>query len=99
MALAQFAGPEAEPLHGAGTKILHQHVGLRHELGQNFAANFAFDVDRQRALATVRGDEQRGELAGLVDGGAAAARDVTADRLDLEHVGALVGEEHGRERS
>jgi len=29
--------------------------------------------------------EQRGELAGLVDGGAAAAGDVTADRLDLEH--------------
>jgi hypothetical protein len=82
-----------------GTKILHQHVGLRHKLGQNLAANFAFDVDRQRALAPVRGDEQRGEFAGLVDGGAAAARDIAADRLDLEHVGALVGEEHGRERS
>jgi hypothetical protein len=38
-------------------------------------------------------------IAGLVDGGAAAAGDVTADRLDLEHVGALVGEEHGGERS
>jgi len=56
MAPTQFVGPEAEPLHGAGTKILYQHVGLGHEFGQNLAANFALDVDRQRALAPVRGD-------------------------------------------
>ncbi len=99
MAPAQFIGPEAEPLHGARPEVLHQHVGLRHQLGQNLAADVALDVDRQRALATVRGDEQRRELTGLVDRGAAAARDVAADRLDLEHVGALVGEEHRRERS
>jgi hypothetical protein len=97
--LAQFVGAEAEPFHGAGAEILHQHVGLRDQLGKNFAAGRALDVDRERALAAIGRDEQRGELAALVDGGAAAAGDIAADWLDLEHVGALVRQEHGRVRA
>ena len=99
MALAQLVSAEAEPLHGARPEILHQHVGLRDQPGQHLAAGVALDVDRQRALATIRRDEQRGELAALVDAGAAAPGDIAADRFDLEHVRALVGEEHRRERS
>src|SRR5258708_39015860 len=101
MAPAQFIGPEAEPLHGAGTKILHQYVGLGHELGQNFAANFALDVDRQRALAPVRGDEQRREFAGLVDGGAAAAGGITAPPLQPWPSGGPLrgGQRRGRART
>src|SRR5712671_3597920 len=99
MALAQFIGAEAKALHGAGSEILHQHVSLRDELGEDLAADRTLDVDRQRALATVWRDKERGELPSLVDGGAAAAGDVAADRLDLEHVGALVCQKHGRERA
>ena len=57
------------------------------------------EVDRERALAAVGRDEQGGELAGRVDRLAAAARDVAARRLDLDHVGALVGQEHRGERA
>jgi hypothetical protein len=58
MFLAQFVRSKTEPLHRAGPpstrpEILHQHVGLRHQLGQNLAADFALDVDRQRALAAI----------------------------------------------
>ena len=38
MPLAQFVGAEAEPLHGAGPEILHQHVGLCDQFGKDFAA-------------------------------------------------------------
>ena len=99
MALAQLVDAETEALHGAGPEILHQHVRLRDQLGENLAAGRALDVDRQRALAAVGRDEQRGELAVLVDGGAAAPGDIAADRLDLQHVGALVGQKHRRERA
>src|SRR5260221_7500886 len=94
--LAQLVEAEAEPLHGAGAEILHQHVGLRDQLGKDYAADRALDVNRERTLAAIGRDEQRGELAALVDGGAAAASDVATDRLDLEHVGALVCQKHGR---
>ena len=53
MALAQFVGAEPKPLHGAGAKILHQHVGLCHQPRENLATNGALDIDRQRALAAV----------------------------------------------
>ena len=52
------------------------------------------EVDRDRPLAAIGRDEQGGELAGRVDRLAAAPRDVAAERLDLDHVGALVGQEH-----
>ena len=99
MALAQLVDAEAEALHGAGPEILHQDVRLRDQLGEHLAAGRALDVDRQRTLAAVRRDEQRGELAVLVDGGAAAAGDIAADRLDLQNVGALIRQKHGRERA
>jgi hypothetical protein len=53
MALAQFIGAEPKPLHGTRAEILHQHVGLCDQPGENLAANRALDIDRQRALAAI----------------------------------------------
>src|SRR6266536_5449404 len=99
MALAQLIDAKAEALHGAGPEILHHDVRLRDQPGENLTAGRAFDVNRQRTLAAVRRDEQRGELAVLVDRGTAAPGDVAADRLDLQNVGALIRQKHGRERT
>src|SRR5882757_1030776 len=94
---SQFLGSETKPLHRARTKILHQHVGLCDESGHHLAAGLALDVDRQRSFAAIRRDEHGGEFSGLVDRGAAAAGAVARYRLDLDDVGALIRQEHGRE--
>ena len=98
MALAQLFRSKPQSLHGTGAKILHQHVGLAREPGHDFAPRIVLDIERERTFAAVRRDEKRGKLVGLANGSAAAAGDVAADRLDLEDVGALIGEKHGRER-
>ena len=67
--LAQFLDAEAKPLHGAGAKILHQHVRLRDQFGKHLAAAVGLDIDRERTLAAIGRDEQRREFAALVDGG------------------------------
>jgi len=53
MAFAQFIGAQAKALHRAGAEILHQDISLRDELGKNLAADRAFYVNRERALAAV----------------------------------------------
>jgi hypothetical protein len=97
--LAQLVGTETKALHGAGPEILHQDVGLRDQFGEDLTTDRAFYVDRKRALTAVRGNKQRRKLSCLVDCGAASAGNITADRLDLEHVGALICQEHGCERA
>src|SRR5262249_23665088 len=54
-------------------------------------------VERQRALAAVSGDKQGREFPGRADRLPAASGNVTAERLDLDDVGALIGEEHRRQ--
>src|SRR5437773_5581258 len=46
MALAELIDAKTEALHGAGPEILHQHVRLRDQLGQNLSASRALDVNR-----------------------------------------------------
>jgi hypothetical protein len=72
MQLAQFIEAQAEPLHGARTEILHQNIRLPDQLRQHLSPDVGLDIDRERALATIRGNEQRREIPGLVDGLAAA---------------------------
>jgi len=52
------------------------------------------EVQRDRALAAIGRHEHRRELT--VAGGAAG--DVAGERFDLDHVGALVGQQHGANR-
>ena len=83
-----------------GRKFCTSTSACATSLAEDLAARFGVltSIDSER-LPRLRGDEQRRELAGLVDRGTAAAGDVAADRLDLQDVGALVGEKHRRERA
>ena len=89
---------EAVFLQAAELEILDQHVGCRHQLAHCLGAFRRREVDRHRALAAVAGmvvggrqvlavlarDEGRAPFAGVV-----AAVGV----LDLDHVGAEIGQQ------
>jgi hypothetical protein len=72
-------------------------TSARGELAHDHCRFRPLEVKRQRALATVRGDEQRRELARRAHRLPAVAGDITAERLDLDHFGALIGEKHCRQ--
>ena len=87
---------ETLALHGARPHILHQHVhGLGHASNDVDASGGA-EIDDHATLVAVDPQERRG-LA--VDEGRPGPPYVVAVRLlDLYHVGAHVGQEHGAER-
>jgi hypothetical protein len=64
-------------------------VRLRDELQRDLVAPFALQVEREVALATLAAEER------LVD----HAHAVAGDRLDLDHVGAEVADDHRPERA
>ncbi|MNY49082.1 hypothetical protein D3C86_1844750 [compost metagenome] len=48
---------KAEPLHHAGPEVLDQHIGAGHELAEHLLAARVLEVERDRALARVLGEE------------------------------------------
>jgi hypothetical protein len=87
------AQPEA--LHHAGSAVLDEDVGLEHERARRVAGRRVLEVERDRALAAI----DRREVLGV------AVRDrwplphrVALGRLDLDDLGAEVGEQHAAER-
>ena len=66
-------------------QLAHDHCRLR-----------PLEVERQGALATVGGDEQRGKFPRCAHRLPAVAGDVAGERLDLDHLGTLIGEEAGQ---
>ena len=101
----QHVGPEPEPLERAGPEVLDEHVGVVDEAQQR----------RRRSAASLRSSDDRALVAvGQLPPQALAvalvaprhvAQAVAAGPLDLDHVGAEVGEvagavragEHGRQ--
>ena len=76
----------------AGREILHQHVAVLDQPIKDFLALGMLGVDGDRALAAVEHGEI--EAVGAFDVAQLAARDVAdAGPLDLDHVGAHIGEE------
>src|SRR6516165_3470683 len=76
----------------AGGEILHQHVAVLDQPVEDFLARGMLGVDRDRALAAVEHGEI--EAVGAFDVAQLAARDVAdAGALDLDHVGAHIGEQ------
>ena len=88
-----------EALHDLRPEVLHQHVGPLDQTAHDLEPGWRLEVDGDRALAAVGRHEQGGELAGGIDRLPAAPRDVAGKRLDLDHVGPLVGQERGGERA
>ena len=88
----------AEPpaLQGAGLEVLDQHVGLGRERAHRLLALGRAQVERHRALvARLHLPPHRGAVAQQPPG---AQRIAALDRLDLDDVGAEVGERLAGER-
>ena len=100
---AQHVVADAPFVERARLEILDQDVGGLQHLHQHRAAAFGGEVEADRALVAVDADEIGGVL--VVEGRAPVAHLVAGGRLDLDHVGAVVGEdlraigaaEHARE--
>lgn len=56
---------EAEALHGAGRKILDQHVGLRDQPAQHLLAAVGLEIQHDAALVAVHHQEGGRLLADL----------------------------------
>ncbi len=93
--LAHGLVAEPEPLHHAGAKLLHQHVGARDQIVGGGAAFFAFQVGDELLLAAVQHGEGRRVAAQKRRD---HARGLAAGPLDLHDLGAGFGEHQGRER-
>lgn len=78
----------AEPLHRAGAVIFQHHIRTHREAVDHLLPFLALEVDRKAALVAVEGSEETGaepaESTGMVTVGR---------RLDLDHVGAELGED------
>ena len=95
--LPEDAPAQAEAVHDTGPVALDDHGRSRCERLEQVPTRLRLQVQGQRPLVPVQGVEDR-PLA--VDQGRVPAHVVTGSRLlDLDHVGALVREEHGAERS
>ena len=84
--------PETQPLERAGPEILDQDVGAIDQLQQLGLAGLGLEVDDDRALVAVPDHEGRAFAA---HEGRHATRIVAAvGPLDLDDVGAVVGQQH-----
>ena len=99
--LAQHVVAEPQPLHDAGPVVLDQHVGGRDEVEQALAALVGAEIEDDAVLVGV--EEQ--EHAGAIEPGHVAEErgqgpsGVAAGPLDLDHLGAGVGEDARAERA
>ena len=78
-------------------QVLHQHVGGADQRSQAPPIVGARRIQHHASLAGIEIKEARGLLK-AIDAGRALSRPVTARRLDLDHIGAGVGEQPGTER-
>jgi len=92
---------QAHPVHHAGAEVLHHRVGAGDQLAQQLPALGLLQVDDDAALVAVAGGEEAAVLVLGVVGAvrAALAEEVAAGRLDLDHLGAMIGQQLGAERA
>ena len=93
--------PEAEAVDHARPEVLHHDVGVLDQPSDDFESARVFEVERQRPLVGIHGQEERRHagLANVVVGADAAALVAGAGFLDLDHIRAQQPELHGRERT
>ena len=101
LARAEPVPAQAESGHGSRTVVLDHHIACHHQLAGEVARRRVFQVERDRALATV----DRGEVftealfVGAHFVGAMTDRwplphGVAVERLDLGDLGAVIGQQH-----
>ncbi len=87
---------DAEARRDAGPERFDQHVGLAGETEEIGAALLALEVEHDALLAAPHvAEEHRGALVGRQD---VAAGIALARRLDLDHLGAVIGQRRGEIR-
>jgi hypothetical protein len=84
----QRLGAEAQALHRAALEVLAEDIGTSHEPEHDLAAARVFHVDRQALLVSIEQAEEAGSRAQQ------PARVVACQRLDLDDLGAQVGQDH-----
>ena len=95
--LLQPVVAEAEALHGAAAVVLDHHVGGLEKPAHHLLAALGLQIDGDAALVAVHHHEGR-RFALDIDGGEAAGIVATGDSLDLDHLGAEIGQQHARGR-
>ena len=91
---------EPEPLHNAGAKAFHKHIGLGNEIAEGRFAILALQIERNRALASVEiGEPHRVFVAPISRKGRLRARRIPGGRLHLDHVRALIRHHHAHHRT
>ena len=85
---------EAHALHDPRPEVLPDDVGLTHEVVEDFAAPVAREIERQRLLVPVDREEVRRLAVGQERRAHHAHRIAAVRILDLDHLGAHVGEQH-----
>lgn len=84
---------EPEPVHAAGPEVLDDDVGAAGQFAGGGHVVGLAQVERDRALAPVDAEEVGGLVVSHRRPPGAGV--VTGPALDLDHVGAQVGQEHG----
>ena len=81
---------KAQPRGGAGGEILQQHVGAGEQFGQDLAAGGVFHVQCYAAFAAVEPNEVAANPVDVIV--VVAGEIAAAGPLDLDHIGAKIGE-------
>ena len=89
--LAQDVVADAPFVQRARLEILDQDIGRLEQLHQHRAAAGGCEIEADRALVAVDADEIGRIL--LMEGRAPIASFIARGRLDLDHIGAVVGED------
>ena len=96
----QHVGPEAEALERAGTEVLDQHVGVDDQTGAaRRGRSVGLQVERDRPLVAVDQLPPQALAVARVAPRQVAQAVATVGPLDLDHVGAEVGEVAGAVRA
>ena len=90
----QIVGAELEASHRRRPHIVHEHVGVRRQPEQGGAATGLLQVEHDRALVAVALQVHRAHL-GMAHR-CCEPHDVAVGAFDLDDVGAVVAEDHGR---
>ena len=92
----QGFGAETEPVHRTRPEVFDQHIGAANQVGEHLAGGGLLEVEHDRALAAIGGDESGRHLAlGRTD----TPAQVATRGLDFDHFGALVGHDRGSDRA
>ena len=87
--------PEAEAHHDAGAELFDEDIGAFDQRPQPRRRAGSLEVDLDALLAAVEHGEQQAVIAGAR---ASFAHGLAAGALDLDHLGARLGEDEGGER-